>query len=447
MLVKVIITIFLYFATISSYGKPIIEIDLNSSIETQQIGYEFLQLLINSGHLIKDVELQNYIQTIGQYLVNVSLNRQQHFDFFLIDDNAINAFAGPYGYIGIHTGLINKTEHEAELAAVIAHEIAHVSKRHLKRYQERVSGQKYWIATAIIASILTKNSEVSSAILNSSIAAGIQQNIKFTRQHEQEADEVGINLLKKTRFNVRGMASFFKRLIDEKDAIEYLRTHPLSINRTTTSLQSILNQSTQTYQSSLDYQLIKARIYYTTFRQINFSDNAIVNRYIKAYDKFNKQQYQQAKIILQPILYYDNPMIAILAMRLYEHSQPKKAIKIGELSYKKYPNNQAVIYYLSSIYAKINNPEQGIKLLKQFIRTHHNILPILYEKLATLYLGHSQLDKYHINYAFALVKKGAYDQALVQLKNAKKHTRHENTYSLIIAYIKQVNRVKDLLEI
>lgn len=444
---EVLTIIFIYWSLCipHSHAKPIVEIDLNTSIQTQQAGHDFLRLLTRSGYIIEDVELQIYLENLGQYLRRFSQMSRGHFTFFLIDDNSINAFAGPYGYIGIHSGLIIKTEQEAELAAVIAHEIAHVSQHHLKRYEEKMSGQNYWLATAILASILAKDTEVGEAILSSSIAASAQRSINFTRAHEKEADRFGVELLQRTRFNPQGMADFFKKLNDEKGAIEYLRTHPLSLSRIADTLQILAHQTTRTYRSSLDYELTKARLYYHIFNQINLSNNPTANRYMLAYDLLNKQQYRSALKMLEPLLNHSSTFVAILAMRLYQQlGQVQKAISIGQKVYQDNPNNSAIIYYLASGYEYIGKTQTAITILKQFIR-RSTVSYQLYSKLAMLYLKDGQLDKYHINQAFSLVKKGAYQDAIIQLEQAKNHARHQDTRSLAKTYIQQIKRVQNLL--
>ena len=122
--------------------------------DEKRLGKEFMRQVRYALKLEHDVTSNEYIQTLGNKLASQIDTRGQSFTFFLVSDSSINAFAGPAGYIGVHTGLIEAAENEGELSSVIAHEIAHVVQRHLLRSIE--SSQNMSIATvgALLAAIL-----------------------------------------------------------------------------------------------------------------------------------------------------------------------------------------------------------------------------------------------------------------------------------------------------
>ncbi len=421
-------------------AKPIIEFDLNTSIYEKQLGSEFAKFIFDNNNLIKDVELHNYINTLGKKLTSLSNAAERHYDFFLFDQPSINAFAGPNGYIGIHSGLILASEYESEVAAVLAHEIAHITQNHLQRFIQKTSQNKYWLSAAILGSLLTGSNELGQAIFSSSVAVSAQQAVNFTREHEQQADQVGLELLQKTNYNPNALARFFQKLKDDPDAIEYLRTHPLSVNRIAKSLTN----SNQSYHFYLDYAIVKARLFYQRFGKISNGDNKTVNTYIKAYDLHQKKQHKNALLTLKPIIKSDNVFVNILASQLYlKTNQQNKATKTITSIFNTNPNNQALAYYFADIYTKINI-KTAINQLKQF---HRNYPTDYYidEKLARLYLNDGQKDKYHIYHAFALVKQEKYADALLSLTNAIAIARHQDTRQLASSYEKQIKNVINTL--
>ncbi len=427
-------------------AKPIINNIDGFSLQQQKLGNKFLQLLVNSKQLITDIESIVYLSKLGHTLVGLSEQPNRHFAFYLLSDDSINAFTAPYGYIGMHTGLILKSTHEAEVASVLAHEIAHVVQNHLIRHQEKINKQPYLIAGAILASVLTGSSELSQAIIGTTLASTVQNSISFTRDHEQEADNIGLNILKKSDFNPKGMADFFNKLQDEKDAIEFLRTHPLSVNRITQSLQSIAQNPSNIYRDSFFYQVIKQRLYYARFDRVSAGTNPIVAQYMQAYVLFANEKFAQARQVLNPILDKNNASIVLLNVRILSAlGQHKTAIKRINALQHQYPNDEAIAYYQAIILQQAGQVKQASSKLNYFIKTHKVHYPTQ-DLLAQLYLNNQQLGKHHIAKAFSLVLQGKNKKALFQLERARVNSRDADTRVLIQAYIKQLNIFIELLK-
>ena len=183
-------------------------------------------------------EATDYLNQLGQRLAARSLEARQDFEFFLIQDRQINAFALPGGFIGVNTGLLLAAQSESEVAGVMAHEISHVTQRHIARMLAQQKQALVTTLASLAAAILL--SRVSSDAAQAAIAFGqagaIQAQLNFTRDHEREADRVGLQLLEQAGFDPRGMATFFERLqratrVYETAAPSYLRTHPLTYER------------------------------------------------------------------------------------------------------------------------------------------------------------------------------------------------------------------------
>ncbi|RUM75620.1 MAG: M48 family peptidase, partial [Candidatus Thioglobus sp.] len=127
----------LLLAPFLAFALSIPELQLSESLSEKKRGNEFLQLIWNTDSVIADVEMTTYLRELGYELGMHSENPDKHFGFLLLNDDSINAFAGPYGYIGIHTGMLLSSDSESELAGVLSHEISHVTQNHLKRFSEK----------------------------------------------------------------------------------------------------------------------------------------------------------------------------------------------------------------------------------------------------------------------------------------------------------------------
>jgi predicted Zn-dependent protease len=210
-----------------------------STTEEQQYGKLFMRNVRQSLTVVNDPEVESYIQTLGYRLVASSGMPGGQFTYFVVKDPAINAFAGPGGYIGINTGLILVSQSEGELAAVVAHETAHVTQRHIARAFEQASRMSTPMTAAIIAAIIlgsssSQSSQIGEAAIAATIAGSVQQQINFTRANEWEADRIGMQFLASAGFEPHAMPDFFERLQKSShDNLQYsfLLTHPVTTDR------------------------------------------------------------------------------------------------------------------------------------------------------------------------------------------------------------------------
>ncbi len=212
-----------------------------SQNDEAQIGRAIMRDIRASGQLVEDPLVNEYINEIGSRVAAQTNDDGIDFTFFVIEDARINAFALPGGYIGIHTGLLEATRSEDELAGVLAHEVAHVTQRHLARAIHASSRQSI-LSTAImlgamIAGAAGGGTDVMQAGMAVAQGTAAQQQINFTRANEHEADRVGIAALADAGFDPYGMASFFDvmsrqdtRAPDERMPA-FLRTHPVTASR------------------------------------------------------------------------------------------------------------------------------------------------------------------------------------------------------------------------
>ncbi len=201
---------------------------------------DFERYLRANGMLIEDPLVRDYFDEMGFRLVSFSTRSHAPFRFFVLREPSINAFAAPAGVVGLHSGLILTAHDEAEVAGVVAHEIAHVTQDHLARAMEAQQSTSLPTMLATLALAIAAGAagspDASQAVLLSGMGLSQQFSINHTRQNEMEADRVGIGLLATAGYDPNGMAQFFQRLNMATRAMgqgppEYLRTHPLTVNR------------------------------------------------------------------------------------------------------------------------------------------------------------------------------------------------------------------------
>lgn len=240
-----------------------------SKQQEQVIGRSIYKSLRDTGRIMTDPEIQEYIQNVGQTIAVNAQDGDFSFRFFVVDEATINAFALPGGYIGVHRGLLLATASESELAGVLAHEISHVTQRHISR--AIFANQRASILTmaAMLGAILLGAATGEGDVLAGGVAGAqnmaIQQQINFTRENEYEADRVGIGLLAASGFDPYGMPNFFETLARRTaslgyEAPEFLRTHPVTVNRIAETRARAAGITTEETRDSIGYQLTRARI-------------------------------------------------------------------------------------------------------------------------------------------------------------------------------------------
>jgi predicted Zn-dependent protease len=218
--------------------------------------------------VLDDPELETWLGALATRLAARSeVASGQAFELFGIDHPSINAFALPGGFIGVHTGLIIQTQSESELASVIAHEIAHVTQRHIARMLEQQQQSGGITIASLLAAILAARASPQAA--GGLIALGgslqMQQMLGFSREAEREADRVGLTLLRDAGFDPQAMVSFFGRLqaanrLQEHSQQSYFRTHPFTGERMTDIQNRVLALRYRQHASSVEFSLIRVRL-------------------------------------------------------------------------------------------------------------------------------------------------------------------------------------------
>ncbi len=412
---------------------------LLSPAQEQELGGEFFRQLHTQVEVNQDPEIQRYIESIGKALVANSDNPAYPFHFFVVTDNSINAFAGPGGYIGVNSGLILLTEAESELASVMAHEIAHVTQRHLYRAAEAAGRMTLPTMAATLAAILigSQAPALGQAAIMAVQAGSVQFQIDFTRDNEQEADRVGMQTLSKSNYDPRSMPTFFERLQQStrfygKNVPEFLRTHPVTESRISDTRGRADTYPYRQYSSSMDFQLAKTKLQVlnstddsisATFQKLSSqgtTDQRAVARYGSALLALKAQRFDQAEKMLQELCkeYPGQEQFPLaLAKKFVEANELPKALALLNTTQQRFPDNEAIKYEYISVLLKSGQAEAARKLLQPILKSRPQ--PRNFKLMAQAYGDSGQQAEAHRYLAEFYYATGQTQAAIMQIGLAK----------------------------
>lgn len=237
-----------------------------SPADERRLGGEVVAQLYRYQIIDEDPVLKDYLIKVSQRLLAFSNAPDTAIRVFTIADRRINAFALPGGYIGINRGLLMAAESESEMAGVMAHEIAHVTQRHIARTQEATSAASLatWAAAVLAVILGGGSSDVVMGALAAGGAINAQRQINYTRSHELEADRLGIQTLSAAGYNPYGVVDFFSTLEQQSRLYgtgipEILRTHPLNTRRIAEARSRAANMPPVENENNAEFELMRAR--------------------------------------------------------------------------------------------------------------------------------------------------------------------------------------------
>jgi len=234
-----------------------------------QIGRMVVRGLRDQGLILEDPEVTDYIQALGTRIAAQIPESEQRFTFFVVREAGVNAFALPGGFIGVNYGLITATANESQLASVLAHEIAHVTQRHIARAIQAQGRNSMTSAAAMLAAILIGMTTGSPDAVQAGIAIAqgtmAQQRINFSRANEYEADRIGIGFLAAAGFDPNAMPDFFETLnrrsgLAGSGIPEFLRTHPVTTNRIAESRDRAAQITPAVRPQAASYEFVRERV-------------------------------------------------------------------------------------------------------------------------------------------------------------------------------------------
>ncbi|WP_151995235.1 beta-barrel assembly-enhancing protease [Buttiauxella massiliensis] len=359
--------------------------------QEMQMGDFYVRQLRGSAPLINDPLLVQYINKLGMRLVSHANSVKTPFHFFLINNDEINAFAFFGGNVVLHSALFRYADNESQLASVMAHEISHVTQRHLARAMEdqKKNAPLTWVGALGSILLAMASPQAGMAALSGTLAGTQQGMISFTQQNEQEADRIGIQVLQRSGFDPQAMPTFLEKLLDQSRYSsrppEILLTHPLPESRLADARNRANQMRPVVTQSSEDFYMAKAR----TLGMYNSGRNQLTSDLLDSWSKGNIREqhaaaygralqamggnkWDEARKLLQPLLTAQPTNAWYLDLSTdIDLGQNKFADAINRL--KNAPDlkqNPVLQLNLANAYVQAKQPEQAATILNRYTFAH-----------------------------------------------------------------------------
>jgi predicted Zn-dependent protease len=357
-----------------------------NNTEEAQIGRMIMRDIRNSGMVVEDPLITEYLNDIGSRIAAQTNEGEHSFTFFAVEDPRINAFALPGGFIGVHTGLLEASRNEDELAGVLAHEVAHVTQRHIARAIHANSRQSILSTAMMLGAIIVAVAGGSSDAVQGAVAVAqgtaAQQQINFTRTNEYEADRVGIAALADAGYDPYGMASFFEVMSrqqttsPEMRAPEFMRTHPVTTARIAEARNRARSYPQIRSDDSTSYGIARTRIivarFDTPLQAVEYFENRDydkqndIERYGRAVAYQRAGNYFGALPIFEELLDKDKSVIAYhigLGQTLVALDQTGRALDIFERALELFPRNVPLVIEYGERLLELEQPKKAHKML------------------------------------------------------------------------------------
>ncbi len=354
-----------------------------------RLGHSIYRQLADRGLVIEDPLLTDYLSGIGSSLLASLDRRLREYRFFLVADDTVNAFAAPGGYIGVHLGMIEQLQSESELAAVLAHEIAHVRLRHGLQMIEKADRISWLTLLGIANAVLlgSRDPDAAMAAIALTQAGSAQSMINFTRGNEYEADRVGLKLLQDSEYDPWAMADLMallqrKERRGELAQIEYLRTHPINANRLA-EVHARLPQDRKTLR----------RDRFSQFRDYLFhlyplrSARRPGGRFAQALGKMEEGRLSEAGALFEQLIDEDPDSIwyrSAAADNLLRQHRPREAKAAYRSLLELYPGHVGISLRLAEVLLTQQRLDEAARLLER-LRHERSADPGLYALLIRLY--------------------------------------------------------------
>ena len=416
--------------------------------QEHQLGRAWLSLVRGQVSQLDDPQLKDFVETSVYRLSETSQLQDRRLEFVLLNSPQINAFAAPGGIVGVNGGLFLYAQTEAEYASVMAHELAHLSQRHFARGLEAQQRMQIPVMAGLLAGIVAAAAgagDLGIAAIASTQAAAMQEQRRFSRQNEQEADRIGLVNLEKAGFDPRAMPSMFERLMRQyrydRKPPEFLLTHPVSESRIADTRNRAEQFKATGITDSVRYQLMRARVQLTyeetpgvaakRFRNmLDENPQLEAARYGLAIAQIKSGQHKEARGSLQPLLANSPNDVA------YNLAQVELDMAANRLSDAQdrinrlltlYPNNYPVNQAHIDLLMKQVRTQEAERALDDMLKSRGNDPDVWYQVAEVRGLSGNTIGLHQARGEFfALI--GDYNQALEQLDFAKR--RASNNFQL-----------------
>ena len=402
--------------------------------EEERLGDAFLRQVRQRVRLVDDPEVVDYIDSLGQRIANADPERR--YRFLVVDASSVNAFAGPGGVIAVNAGLIVITESESELAAVLAHEIAHVTQRHIAQLIERSRLASLTTLAGVFAGILiaTQNPQAGQATLAASAAGAQHAALSYSREKEMEADRTGMELLHRAGFDPRAVPTFFERFLDWQRFMsrppEFLSTHPVTVSRIADTRGRAEQFEPRPYHESAEYPLVRAKLrmrlaakptdaleHFEARVANGGSEVTEADRYGLAIALMSSNRHEEASLLLEGLRrdFPDRAAHRTAAAQAYAAlGEEERALELLAASVERFPDHRALVYAHGLGLVRAGRPDDAATLLRRFQR-RHDADPALYRLLALAHQRAGRRAASHMALAEFHARNGDLEAAIRQL--------------------------------
>ena len=435
-----LICAFLLFSQDKTIELPLIGDRLSGAVsETEEeiLGRQFLRDLKRETDILYDPIVQEWTELFIYKIGEKSKVSNKTFEVLLIRDNNLNAFAAPGGIIGVNAGLFKYADNEAQYASVVAHELAHLSQRHFARQILESSDRSNASLATVLASIVVAVAAQAPAAVIGAQGLLASQRLRFSRLYETEADREGFTTLQNSGYDTSEMAEMFKnmqelRRLSGDTPPEFLLTHPVTTRRITESRERARENPQDGTINSFNFKLIKNRVKYLMTdnlsirafeKEIGDTDD---DKYFRALIEMKKLNFSKSIEILNGLAekYPDNLIIKTTIAEVYTESGNVRKSKdytkkLLLVSLGNYPlsYNLANAFIQEEDYVAAEGVLEDIKFYRP---VDINLLRDLSEvqKLSNNMLG------YHLTNSEFLFYSGRYEEALLDLQEARRIARN-----------------------
>lgn len=419
-----------------------------SPLQERRLGETIMREMRRERAVMNDVELTEWINRFGSTLVQASEGAGTDFEFFMVRDRTLNAFAFPGGFIGVHTGLVAAAQSESEVAGVLAHEIGHVTQRHIARMIAGGRNSSLYMLGALVLAALAAGAGGGGSGAMGMLALGqtlaIRDQLAFSRDAEREADRIGVQTLREAGYDTQAMVTFFGRLqqsgrLYENNAPAYMRSHPITAERMADIQARVRDSRYRQRPDSLDFVLAQARIRALTDesrdgladrrrmleQQISArtTPNLLAAQFGLAQVAAAQKDWNGAQAALKRVRAVlpggGHPFVERLEIRmLLDRNEADAAVRQSRAARVRYPESRALAHVHAESLLAAREFANAVTFLEEQVAQYRNE-PDLWEMLGRAHEGAGHIAARHRATGEYYARLGAWQAAIEQMQFAR----------------------------
>jgi len=430
------------FTTLAEVELPVLgdtSSAMISPIQEKILGQRALKYYRSQVPTSSDPLVIDYLEQLIGRLLPYSQVEDKHIDLVLVKNDTLNAFAIPGGVIGVHTGVFNYAKTENQLAAILSHEMGHLSQRHYARNLEQQKNMMIPMIAGLLAGLVlaaNSNGDGGMAAIMATQAAAQQSALRFSRENEEEADRIGMQTMLDAKLDPYAASDMFEEMLhatrSSRRPPEYLLTHPVTERRVSDARNRAMMYPRKPYPDNIEFQLMRSRIRFELeetpqtaikrFKSEIDGDDASpdASRYGLAMAYSAAGQFDAARATLKPLLDKDPKRITYLIMSAdidIAAERFKPALDLLEAQLKLNPDNYPLNIRYAEASMKAGLYKQSSELLEKYSRKRNNDDYVWY-LLAEVDGLNGDILGVHEARAEYYIANGIYDKAQIHLRNA-----------------------------